>query len=50
VAEYRCPYCGSALTDADVTRDGEALCRAECGERVEFVDALEEAERRNGVL
>lgn len=38
---YTCPYCHAPLTDADVTRDGEALRCAECGERVEYFDALE---------
>lgn len=40
VTEYRCPYCGSPLTDDDTTRDREALYCAECGERVEFADIL----------
>ena len=43
--EYRCPYCGEVLANADdITGDGEALYCANCGQRVEFVDALEEAE------
>jgi len=41
MSEYRCPYCGSPLTDADATCDGEALCCADCGERVEFFDVME---------
>ena len=41
MSEYRCPYCGSPLTDADATRDGEALYCAECGTRVEFVDVAD---------
>jgi len=41
MSEYRCLYCGSKLTDADATPDGEALYCAECGEQVEFFDALE---------
>ena len=41
MGEYRCPYCGLELTDADATRDNEALYCAECGEQVEFFDALE---------
>ena len=44
--ELNCPYCGSELTDADITRDGEALYCADCGHRVEFFDVLEEAEWR----
>ena len=39
--EYRCPYCGSRLTDEDVSRDGEALYCSGCGERVELFDAME---------
>ena len=41
-----CPYCGSELTDADASRDGEALYCADCGQRVEYFDMLEEAEWR----
>ena len=44
MSEYCCPYCGSELTDADTSRDGEALYCADCGNRVEFFDALEAAE------
>lgn len=39
----RCPYCGSTLYDEDITRDGEALRCADCGNRVEFTDAWDEA-------
>lgn len=38
---YRCPYCRQPLTDADVTRDDEALHCADCGNRVEYFDAIE---------
>lgn len=40
--EYRCPYCGSRLTDGDTSRDGEALWCSDCGSRVEVFDAMEE--------
>lgn len=47
--EYRCPYCGSLLATADATRDGEALHCADCGQRVEFFDALGGMENRDAV-
>lgn len=40
MTDYRCPYCHSPLTDADATRDGDALKCADCGERVEYFGAL----------
>ena len=40
MTDYRCPYCLLPLTDADVTRDGDALYCADCGLRVEYFDAL----------
>lgn len=43
-AGRRCPYCGSPLGNDDTTRDGEALWCADCGMRVEYFDALSEAE------
>ena len=42
----RCPYCGSPLSDEDLTRDGEALWCSDCEECVEFVDAEEEKKRK----
>ena len=43
-AAFRCSYCGSPLSDDDTARDGEALWCADCGMRVEYWDALSEAE------
>jgi len=40
----RCPYCGSPLGNDDTARDGEALWCADCDMRVEYWDALSEAE------
>ncbi len=37
---YRCPYCHLPLTDADVTKDGDALWCADCTQRVEYFDAM----------
>lgn len=50
MSEYRCPYCGALLDDDDATRDGEALYCCECGEHVEFFDALEAAEMGVGFM
>lgn len=38
---YRCPYCHLPLTDADATKDGDALWCADCAQRVEYYDAIE---------
>lgn len=48
MSEYRCPYCGLPLTDADIASDGEALYCADCALQVEFFDALGEAEDARG--
>lgn len=42
--EYRCPYCGEYLSDEDMAEDGEALWCSDCAMRVEFWDAIENAE------
>jgi len=46
---YRCPYCGEYLSDDDMSRDGEALQCLDCGNRVEFFDALDATERQQQV-